>query len=75
MKSYEGSALNKETVEEFAALFADTNYAFFTGEPIDHAALEEVLRKWKEADPGFHSSYLESILEDNGRDSLHYLIR
>ena len=74
-RSYEGSGLKKETVEEFAALFADTNYAFFTGEPIDHTALEEGLRKWKEADPGFHSSYLESILEDNGRDSLHYLIR
>ena len=75
VRSYEGSGLEKKTVEKFAALFADTNYAFFTGEPIDHAALEEGLRSWKEADPGFHSSYLESILEDNGRDPLHYLIR
>ena len=74
-RSYEGSGLEKEATEEFAALFAETNYAYFTGEPIDRTALAEGIRHWKEMNPNFHSSYLESILEDEGRDSLHYFIR
>ena len=75
VRSYEGSNLEKETVEEFADLFAETNYAYFTGEPIDRTVLAEGIRQWKEIDPGFHSSYLESILADTGRDPLHYFIR
>ena len=74
-RSYEGSGLNQEAVDEYAALFAETNYAFFTGQPIDRTALENGLRRWKEIEPGFHSAYLEAILEDTGRDPLHYFIR
>ena len=62
-------------MDEYAALFAETNYAFFTGQPIDRTALENGLRRWKEIEPGFHSAYLEAILEDTGRDPLHYFIR
>ena len=75
VRSYQGSALRQEDVEKLAALFAETNYAYFTGEPIDSTALAEGIRRWKELDPGFHSSYLEAILEDTGRDPLHYFIR
>ena len=74
-KSYEGTGIGKTAAEEFADLFAKTNYAFFTGEQIDRSALSEGIRRWKEVDPGFHSSYLEAILEDEGKDPLHCFIR
>ena len=75
VRSYEGSGLEKEAAEEFAVLFANTNYAYFTGEPIDRTTLEEGIRHWKTIDPGFHSGYLEAILEDTGIDPLHCFIR
>ena len=67
---YADGSLPSGDVERLAALFADTNLAYFTGERVDRAALAEGIEYWKTLDEGFHFSYLESILNDPGEDPL-----
>ena len=74
IRSYRGDDPDAEA-KEFAALFAETNYRYFTGQPIDRVALAAEIEKWKSAGPGFRNSYLEGILNDDCEDALHYEIK
>ena len=73
LRRYQGTEL-ESSADELATIFAETNFAYYTGLPIDRTALMEGLERWRELDPGIHSGYLESIIEDTSPDALHLVI-
>ncbi len=68
---YAASGLPEESVERLARCFAETNLAYFTGEPLDREHLSAELEFWVEtAGESFQTAYLRSILEDEARNAL-----
>ena len=53
--------------EEMAGYLADLNAAYFSGRMDIAERSDDLLRRWREAD-AFTVSYIESLLEDLGRD-------
>lgn len=65
-----------ESIERMARCFAETNLAYFTGEPLDREKLARDLEFWMETTgESFHTAYLRSILEDDAPDPLQIEFR
>lgn len=76
LESYVGSELSADSVERLARCFADTNLAYFTGDPLDRDRLAEDLAFWVETEgESFRTSYLRSILEDDSPDPRNAVLR
>ena len=69
------SGMERGTAERIAACFADTNLAYFTGEPLDRDRLRDEIAFMEAQAADFSSVYLRSILEDEAPDPLTVVIR
>ena len=74
--AFSSSDSPQESIERMARCFAETNLAYFTGEPIDREKLARDLEFWMETTgESFHTAYLRSILEDDAPNPLQIEFR
>ncbi len=76
LSAFSSSDYPQESIERMARCFAETNLAYFTGEPIDREKLARDLEFWMETTgESFHTAYLRSILEDDALNPLQIEFR
>ena len=76
LSAFSSSDFPQESIERMACCFAETNLAYFTGEPIDREKLARDLEFWVETTgESFHTAYLRSILEDDAPNPLQIEFR
>lgn len=76
LSAFSSSDYPQESIERMARCFAETNLAYFTGEPIDREKLASDLEFWVETTgESFHTAYLRSILEDEAPNPLQIEFR
>ena len=71
LADYAALGLPEESVERMARCFAETNLAYFTGEPLDRGKLSRELDFWEDTTgESFHTAYLRCILLDESPNAL-----
>ncbi len=73
-ESFAESDLPAEKVDLLAETFAQINWAYFAGLPVEENHYTEGLALWQQQG-GFVNSYLQTMLEACKRDNLHITIR